>query len=266
VFRPKGIRPGSYRFAVGTAGSTGLVLQTVLLPLLAADAASSLVLEGGTHNPHAPPFDFLAGAFVPLLRRIGAGVECRLERAGFYPAGGGRIAVEIAPAGPLRPLVLPARGATRRRRARALVARLTRQIGDRELAVVRSRLGWTDAELEVVTLADAPGPGNVLVLEIESEHVTEIFTGFGAVGVRAETVAESAVREARRYLAADVPVGPYLADRSGRCRCRATPPPTSRSSAPSWARRSPSPAWTTPRWRWRSAEVTADGGDVRVER
>lgn len=212
VFQPKGIRPGSYRFAVGTAGSTGLVLQTVLLPLLAAGAASSLVLEGGTHNPHAPPFDFLAGAFVPLLRRIGAGVECRLERAGFYPAGGGRIAVEIAPAGPLRPLVLPARGATRRRRARALVARLTRQIGDRELAVVRSRLGWTDAELEVVTLADAPGPGNVLVLEIESEHVTEIFTGFGAVGVRAETVAESAVREARRYLAADVPVGPYLAD------------------------------------------------------
>jgi RNA 3'-terminal phosphate cyclase (ATP) len=92
------------------------------------------------------------------------------------------------------------------------VARLSRQIGDRELAVVRARLGWTEAELEVVAVPEAAGPGNVLVLEIESEHVTEVFTGFGAVGVRAEAVAEGAVQEARRYLAADVPVGPYLAD------------------------------------------------------
>jgi RNA 3'-terminal phosphate cyclase (ATP) len=94
-----------------------------------------------------------------------------------------------------------------------LVSRLPRKIGDRELAVVRSRLGWQDAELEVVVLAEGmAGPGNVLLLEIESEHVTEIVTGFGEVGVRAEAVAEAAVQEARRYLAADVPVGPYLAD------------------------------------------------------
>jgi len=213
VFRPKRVRSGSYRFAVGTAGSTGLVLQTILLPLLTVSGASSLTLEGGTHNPHAPPFDFLAGAFLPLLRRMGAGVEARLERAGFYPAGGGRMTVEIAEGAPLRPLELPARGATRRRRARALVARLSRQIGDRELAVVRSRLGWDDEDLEVVVLGEGmAGPGNVLLLEIESEHVTEVFTGFGEVGVRAEAVAEQAVQEARHYLVADVPVGPRLAD------------------------------------------------------
>lgn len=213
VFRPRRLRPGAYRFAVGTAGSTGLVLQTILLPLLTAPAPSSLTLEGGTHNPHAPPFDFLAGAFLPLLRRMGARVDARLELAGFYPAGGGRMAVEVAPVPALAPLALVARGAPRRRRARALVSRLPRKIGDRELAVVRSRLGWQDDELEVVVLAEGmAGPGNVLLLEIESQHVTEIVTGFGEVGVRAEAVAEAAVQEARRYLAADVPVGPHLAD------------------------------------------------------
>jgi RNA 3'-terminal phosphate cyclase (ATP) len=213
VFRPKHVRAGTYHFAVGTAGSAGLVLQTILLPLVMARASSSLTLEGGTHNPHAPPFDFLAGAFLPLLRRMGAGVEATLERAGFYPAGGGRMRVELVAAPGLAPLQLAGRGEPRRRRARALVSRLARQIGDRELAVVRARLGWSDDELEVVVLGEGmAGPGNVLLLEIETTHVTEVFTGFGEVGVRAEAVAEHAVQEARRYLAADVPVGPYLAD------------------------------------------------------
>ena len=81
VFRPKRLRPGNYRFAVGTAGSAGLVLQTILLPLVIARARSSLTLEGGTHNPAAPPFEFLAEAFLPLLRRMGADVDARLERS-----------------------------------------------------------------------------------------------------------------------------------------------------------------------------------------
>lgn len=212
VFRPRRVRPGTYRFAVGTAGSTGLVLQTVLLPLVMASAASTLALEGGTHNPHAPPFDFLAAAFLPLLRRMGARVEARLERTGFYPAGGGRMTVEVTGA-TLVPLTLLARGETTRRRARALISRLPSQIGRRELAVVRTRLGFGDDELELITLGEGmAGPGNVLLIEIESEHVTEVFTGFGEVGVRAETVAERAADEARRYLAAGVPVGPHLAD------------------------------------------------------
>jgi len=37
-------------------------------------------------------------------------------------------------------------------------------------------------------------------------------TGFGERGVRAETVAENAAREARAYLASDAPVGEHLAD------------------------------------------------------
>ena len=213
VFRPKRLRPGNYRFAVGTAGSAGLVLQTILLPLVIARARSSLTLEGGTHNPAAPPFEFLAEAFLPLVRRMGADVDARLERAGFYPAGGGRMTIDVTDRGSLASLHLVQRGRTLRRRARALVSRLSRQIADRELAVIRSRLGWDGDELEVVMLSEGmAGPGNVVLLSLESEHVVEVFTGFGEIGVRAEAVAERVAQEARRYLAADVPVGPHLAD------------------------------------------------------
>jgi RNA 3'-terminal phosphate cyclase (ATP) len=222
VFRPRSVRPGDYQLRVGTAGSVCLVLQAVLPALLTAGGPSRLALEGGTHNPAAPPFDFLALAFLPLLRRMGARVEATLERWGFYPAGGGRVTVRVGPAARLEPLVLLERGAVRRRRARAVVARLPRSIAERELAVIGRRLGWGPAELEVVALdpggaparttAAGPGPGNVVMLEIESAEVTEVVTGFGERGVRAEAVAEGAAEEARRYLAAGVPAGPHLAD------------------------------------------------------
>lgn len=213
VFRPRTVKSGEYRFAIGTAGSTGLVIQTVLPALLTASGPSVLTLEGGTHNPAAPPFDFLARAFLPLVQRMGPRVDAVLGCPGFYPAGGGRCVVRITPTARLEPLTLLERGAIKQRRARALVAHLPRQIADRELAVVRNRLGWSEDELEVVVVdGDTPGPGNVLLIDVESEHLTEIFCGFGEVGIRAEAVAEHAAKEARRYLAAGVPVGVHLAD------------------------------------------------------
>src|SRR6185369_9596371 len=110
TFVPRAIRAGEYSFAIGTAGSTMLVLQTILLPLALADGNSTIELEGGTHNPAAPPFDFVQQAFLPLLRRMGAEVEIELVRPGFYPAGGGRIIVKIAPAKRLGRLEIESRG------------------------------------------------------------------------------------------------------------------------------------------------------------
>lgn len=212
TLRPGRPLPGHYEFAVGTAGSTTLVLQTILLPRLLAAGPSTVVIDGGTHNTLAPPFDFLARAFVPLLKRMGAKMDLRLERLGFYPAGGGRIVAAIEPVGRLAPLTLSERGEVRQQRARALLSNLPQGIGIRELDVVRKRLGWPGDRLVIEAQDDAPGPGNVLLLEVESEHVTEVFTGFGEPNVRAEAVAERVVAEARAYLRSGVPVGTHLAD------------------------------------------------------
>jgi len=211
-FRPTGVFPGRYRFAVGTAGSCTLVLQTVLPPLLVTGERSELVLEGGTHNPFAPPFDFLERAFIPLLRRMGPRVAVRLHRPGFYPAGGGEVSVRIESSEDLELIELTERGALRSVSARALVSRLPRKIAERELAVVRQRLGWEKDVLEAEEIRGGRGPGNVLVLTVEFENVTEVFTGFGRRGVPAEEVAREACAEASEYLASGVPVGRRLAD------------------------------------------------------
>lgn len=175
TFAPGKVRAGDYRFSVGTAGSATLVLQAILPALALAGGRSTVVVEGGTHNPLAPPLEFLARAYLPLVARMGPRASATLEQAGFYPAGGGRVRLEIEPAAAFGRLELLERGAIRSRRATALVAQLDRSIGERELEVVRKRLGWEPAWGRVEQVARAVGPGNAIVLEVECEQLTEVF-------------------------------------------------------------------------------------------
>jgi len=212
TFIPQSIRAGSYAFAIGTAGSTMLVLQTILLPLALAGEESTIELDGGTHNPAAPPFDFMQQAFLPLLRRMGANVELELVRPGFYPAGGGKIVARIAPARRLAPLEIASRGAIVNCRARAVVANLPYTIAQREVQTVAADLGWPDDSLQAHTLTGSHGPGNAVSITIESESVTDVFTAFGERGVPAEDVAHKVAAEAKCYLDSGAAVGEHLAD------------------------------------------------------
>jgi len=211
-FRPGPVTPGNYRFAVGTAGSATLVLQTVLPSLLTASGPSTLTLEGGTHNPLAPSFDFLAKCFMPLIHRMGPTVGLELKRPGFFPAGGGQFHARVQPATKLSSIDLLERGSIRSRRARIWTSKLPEHVAERELAVVREELKWRADECSVENVPHPMGPGNAVVLEIEAEHVTAVFTGFGERGRPAEEVAKSAVETAKAWLEANVPVDEHLAD------------------------------------------------------
>lgn len=211
-FLPGSVQGGAYSFRVGTAGSTMLVLQTIMLPLSLAADASFIELEGGTHNPFAPPFDFLAESFVPVINRLGPRIELILDRPGFYPAGGGRVSVSIEPAARLDELVLTERGKPVSRNARAVVSNLPRHIAERERSVIAGRLGWESSEVQVVEVNHAVGPGNIVTIAIGYENLTEVFTGFGEVGRSAEAVAMRAVQQCQRYLKSTAPAGEFLTD------------------------------------------------------
>jgi RNA 3'-terminal phosphate cyclase (ATP) len=212
TFMPGNITPGDYTFSIGTAGSTTLVLQTLLPPLMASSEPSRLTLEGGTHNVHAPPFEFLEQTFLPLVNQMGSRITVELERYGFYPPGGGRFHVLIEPSTEWRRLDLLERGPLRGQRARALVVNLPESIAERELGIIREKMGWSDEHLRLETSTNAYSPGNVVTIEIESEHLTEVITGIGERGVRAEVVALRTCEEAGRYLEIGAPVGEHLAD------------------------------------------------------
>jgi RNA 3'-terminal phosphate cyclase (ATP) len=211
TFRPRGLRGGEHHVAVGSAGSALLVIQCVLPALLAADEPSRLVVEGGTHNASAPPFDFVARVFAPLLSRMGANVAIRLERHGFYPAGGGRVVVEVVP-GPLAPLTLLTRGAVTRVTARVVHAGVPTSLAHRGVNVLRERLGLHREALRVEDVERPVGPGLVVMVDVTCEHVNAVFTGFVERREPVERVAGAVADEASAWLADDVPVDTHLAD------------------------------------------------------
>lgn len=211
TFVPGTLQPGDYRFDIGTAGSTMLLLQTLLPVLIAADAPSRLTLQGGTHNLLAPPFEFVERTLVPLLNRLGPHISLDLDRPGFYPVGGGKVRVEIEPA-PLQRLELLERGKQQSVQATATVSKLPVHIARRELKVVAGLLSLKSRRLHIVDETRSPGPGNVVSIVAVFENVTEVFTGFGERGKPAERVAREAAKEAKRYLDGIAPVGEHLAD------------------------------------------------------
>jgi RNA 3'-terminal phosphate cyclase (ATP) len=211
-FRPGKVVSGEYRFAVGTAGSTGLVLQTVLMPLILADGPSRLILEGGTHNMLAPPFDFIERSFLPVINRMGPKVEARIVRHGFYPRGGGRIEVDITPS-PLRAIECLDRGAPRAFSGQAVFTGLPFEIAHRMLARVQKDLpAWLEDCFTVRELPADQGPGVILMLEARYENVTEIVSGFGQLGVPAERLAKTSAARMNGYIEAAAFAGPYLGD------------------------------------------------------
>jgi RNA 3'-terminal phosphate cyclase (ATP) len=218
AFRPGVITGGVLDIDIGSAGSTTLVVQTFLVPAIAAGVALRAVIRGGTHNPLAPPFEFLARVWLPHLRAMGARVELALDRHGFTPGGeprgrdgDGQITVTVEPGGALRPIEILDAGPITSRHATAILSRLPTHVAEREHAVVQDRLGLAAAECEVRDVRGA-GPANVLLVEVERAAGRELVSAFGEKGLRAERVAEQACDELAAFLAAGVPVGVHLAD------------------------------------------------------
>lgn len=210
-FVPWALVGGAQHFAIGTAGSSMLVLQTVLPPLLRADAPSRISIEGGTHNTCAPSSCFVQRCFLPLLQRMGARVSLDVERVGLYPAGGGRVVAHIEPSA-LTPLRLHERGARRALGAEALIAGVPEHVAVRETALVAERLKLRGDQIRHRDLGRRTGPGNVLSVYAEFEQVCELVTAHGERGLPAETVAERASDALEGYLSSPAVVGEHLAD------------------------------------------------------
>jgi len=211
-FVPGKIHGGRYEFAIGTAGSCTLVLQTILPALLFADTPSEVILKGGTHNPMAPPAQFLQRAYLPVLAKMGANINLELKRFGFNPAGGGELHATVEPCPQLRKLDLCERGTRVSGYAEGFVADIPIQIAQRELDCVGKAMGWSDEQLRLRGLNEHQGPGKAMVLTLEHEHVTEVFCALGEKSVTAEAVARKVVNEARAYIASGAAVGEHLAD------------------------------------------------------
>jgi RNA 3'-terminal phosphate cyclase (ATP) len=217
VFSPGEVTAGDYSFDVGTAGSTLLVLQALLPPLLLSETGSTVTLTGGTHVPFSPSYHYVAGVFLPALAKLGVTVHLSIESYGFYPRGGGKIRAEICPAGKIHPMIIPERGRLREITGFSAVGGLPGSIAERQrkaaVETIRSGIGGPGpgARIELLN-APTPGRGTFLFLRAESGNSVAGFTALGAIGKSAETVGEEAARNFLDYQSADAALDPNLPD------------------------------------------------------
>jgi RNA 3'-terminal phosphate cyclase (ATP) len=212
VFEPGPVTAGSYRFDIGTAGATGLVLQAVYLPLaLRGGAPSELTLIGGTHVRASPCFHFLDTTWRRYLAECGLRLSLKLVRPGFYPRGGGIVEASIQPATRLhgiRQLGQRARPGPVKATGFSAVAGLPDTIGRRQArrATVRLEQYGLDVDLRAETWEG--GPGTVIGVELDTTPVPTLFFSIGERGKPAERVADDVVDEVIGYLKA----GPNVVD------------------------------------------------------
>ncbi|MFW6245038.1 MAG: RNA 3'-terminal phosphate cyclase [Fibrobacterota bacterium] len=214
TFTPGNVRAGQYSFPIGTAGSTTLVFQTVLPALLLQPGPSFLTFEGGTHNPMAPPYDYLEKTFIPVINRMGATISVKLIRYGFYPAGGGNFEELVEPVSRERlrfPQNLRDRGKVNRVDLNVLLCDLPEHIARRETETVLTVLGNRLMSHKMAN-GESDSPGNAVIIEISCDTIRETVSVIGQRGIRAEAVARQAARETVHYLESDACVGPHLAD------------------------------------------------------
>lgn len=212
-FRPQlgAINGGTYHFAIGTAGSTTLLLQTLLPALVRAKDTSLLTLSGGTHNGMAPSVDFIEHSFLTAVARMGWTVKSDLRTHGFFPSGGGEWHVVVEPAKQTCAFEALDRGPLRSREVVAKVARLPVHIAERELATVANRVNLRKNEMNA-QIVDSPGSGNIVSARFVFDHVTTVFEERGERGVSSERVAKRLCKTVLSYFEHEEPVDEFLAD------------------------------------------------------
>lgn len=220
-FEPGEVRAGEYRFDIGSAGSASLVIQTILPILFCADPSASLragkqstvTVTGGTHNPWAPPYDFLEESFLPAIGNAGFHAGCRLLKYGFYPAGGGEIVFEIQPGEPQKRKAIELSDSIIAPKifARIYTSRLPVQIAQKQSKLLLCS-GLNFEKIEHKNVTESVGAGNCVVLRLVGQNRTMVFTGFGSKGKPSEKVINEVVTEARNFLNSGAAIDHYLAD------------------------------------------------------
>lgn len=211
-FEPKKIKFGRFEFDIGTAGSTTLVAQTILLPLSFSKHPSEVLIVGGTHNPLAPPFHYFSEVFLPMIEKLGIKAEAKLEKYGFYPKGGGRIRLFVQPIQKLVASDFLERGKIEEISGLSVVANLPFSIAERQKNALQSFLKNFSGINILAERVEALSAGTFVFLKVKFENILAGFSSLGEKGKPAEKVGQEVAQQFSDYYQSEKVIDPYLAD------------------------------------------------------
>lgn len=93
-FYPEKIKNRQMIANIGTAGSTTLLLQSILIPMMFTE--SEIKITGGTDVKWSMPIDYVKTAIKEMVNPF-TSIDIACEKRGYYPIGGGIITVKTKP-------------------------------------------------------------------------------------------------------------------------------------------------------------------------
>ncbi len=229
-FSPGKARPQNLDIDIGTAGSITLFLQSLMLPCMLAEGKTGIKVRGGTDTKWSMPIDYFSEVLLPQLRRY-AGIDFTLEKRGYYPKGGGSVALRI------NPLFTPGKekGAPELRIMEQAGVVHIKGVSHASASLERARVAERQAESAAAALKEAGCPVDIRteycntssdgsgitlwgVLSRDKDEIdlnNPIRVGADSLGERgkkAEVVGREAATRLLRAIKAGAPVDRHLAD------------------------------------------------------
>ncbi len=211
-FYPNKIQNGFHKIDIGTAGSIGLVLQTLVPVCIRAERPVKLEIIGGTDVKWSPNMEYFQEVFCRNIKRMGIEIESEVVRYGFYPKGGGIVKITINPCKEIGLLDLIERGKIKRYDIRSIVSKGLEKAKVAERQIEGAKKIIEKFNCEYFKYDHTLSPGSSVHIHTHCDNCELGVTVLGEKGKPAEKVGEECAKELEKQLRTHASLDRWMAD------------------------------------------------------
>lgn len=212
IFVPKTLDiPRKILIDIKTAGSVTLLLQTLLPVLIFSKNDIEVTIYGGTDVKGAPTIFYYQKVFLYWLSRIGININIDVLSHGFYPKGGGKVHLSIAPIKEIFPLKATERGELISIEAYSIASKKLEKarVAERQILGLEEIIGKTLSNFKYV---DSLNPGSSLLGLAKFENCVLGYDNLGEKGKKAEMVGKEVGEMLKRGIQSNACLDKFMSD------------------------------------------------------
>lgn len=212
-FIPKKITKNRLKIDIRTAGSTALLLQSLLI----ASLKNRLKIEingGGSFNLHAPSTLYLEHVLKPMLEKFGYIFNITTQKHGFFPKGGAKILAVIKPADKLDELNLIGRGKLIEINGISIASDFLEKakVADRQADIAASILEEYNCRKIKREYVSSLNAGSGILVYAKFENSILGYDVVGEKGKRSEEIGKEAANGLIKQIKSDACVDEFMSD------------------------------------------------------
>jgi RNA 3'-terminal phosphate cyclase (ATP) len=214
-FIPQKLKVYDKKINIGTAGSIGLLLQTLTPLLLFNDKPVTLEIIGGTETKWSPTIQYIKYVTYPILNKMGANLTLDIIKHGYYPKGGGKIVVMSRPVERLIPFNYLDRGEIKDIQVHSTCGHLPKDIAERQGKTALSTIQYYCPKTKISMVyesVESLSPGSSVTCYANCDYSVLGGDYLGEMRLKAEIVGQRAAEELLKSLNSRASLDKFMAD------------------------------------------------------